>query len=195
MTEILRKIDKLQVKKLNEILSKHSPASLIAALECFVALLRNHTHATNVDVELYFQDYTKLLLKLQRIDPITLDMNIIAAHEKTLQELSADFTNASHADYKYNSHFAPFIEWGLKFCEYSRYALEAHKIQDEYQSATDRIEQIEHECTIINEFISSCKTTGMDVFYETQTADLVTRRDLLKSSINKDKEQVVKYQK
>ena len=52
--EILKKIDKLQVKKLNEILSKHSPSTLIAALESFVALLRNHTNATNVDVELFF---------------------------------------------------------------------------------------------------------------------------------------------
>lgn len=164
--EILKKIDKLQVKKLNEILTKHSPSTLIAALESFVALLRNHTNATNVDVELYFQDYTKLVLKLQRVDPTQMDVSIIDLHEKTLNELSPFFTDASHADHKYNVHFAPFIEWGKKFCEYSRYALEAQVVKDEFNQVEGRIESITQNCTFINEFITTFKTTGMDVFYE-----------------------------
>ena len=54
-----------------------------------------------------------------------MDVSVINLHEKTLHELSHFFTDTNLADHKYNVHFAPFIEWGKKFCEYSRYALEA----------------------------------------------------------------------
>jgi hypothetical protein len=108
-----------------------------------------------------------------------MDVAVIEQHDKELKELAGSFTDDSHADHKFNSHFAVFIEWARKFCEYSRYALEAQKVKDEFNQVESRLEAITHECTFINEFITTFKTTGMDVFYENQCADLNKRRDLL----------------
>ncbi len=68
LARIVNEITAAQVKQLNQVFQNKSPTSLIHAFETIVALLRNHTNATNVDVELYLVDFTKLQLKLQRID-------------------------------------------------------------------------------------------------------------------------------
>lgn len=77
LAELVKQMDKKQIAALNILFQNTSPITLVNGLETLVALLRNHTSATNVDVELYFQDFTKLILKLQRIDPATLDMHIV----------------------------------------------------------------------------------------------------------------------
>ena len=74
-------MNKNQLTKLNELLGHSSPSALVSGLESLVALLRNHITASNVDVELYFQDFTKLTLKFQRIDPTKLDAEIVAKHQ------------------------------------------------------------------------------------------------------------------
>jgi len=62
--EITKFISQGQVKALNEIFSHNTPKTLALGMEIVVAILRNHTNATNIDVELYFSDYTKLVLKM-----------------------------------------------------------------------------------------------------------------------------------
>jgi hypothetical protein len=63
LAAFVKQMDKNQVKKLNALLGHSTPSSLVKGLETLVAILRNHTSATNVDVELYFADFTKLILK------------------------------------------------------------------------------------------------------------------------------------
>jgi len=62
--EITKFISQGQVKALNEIFSHNTPKTLALGMEVLVAILRNHTNATNIDVELYFADCTKLVLKM-----------------------------------------------------------------------------------------------------------------------------------
>ena len=83
LADLVKQMDKKQIAALNILFENTSPITLIGGLETLVALLRNHTSATNVDVELYFQDFTKLILKLQRIDPATLDRHIVDKHAET----------------------------------------------------------------------------------------------------------------
>lgn len=59
----LRKIDKSHLVKVNVTLGKFSPTALCNGLESLVAMLRNKENANNSDVELYFADYNKLMLK------------------------------------------------------------------------------------------------------------------------------------
>jgi len=44
-------------------------------IEAFVALLRNTVDADATDVEIYLQDYNKLIWKLEKIDAKTLDID------------------------------------------------------------------------------------------------------------------------
>lgn len=69
-------VNKKQVEKINKILEKDSPQVMVDALETVVALMRNHQRATNIDVELYFKDYKKLQMKMERMDPASLDFEI-----------------------------------------------------------------------------------------------------------------------
>jgi hypothetical protein len=87
-------------------------------LESLVALLRNHTTASNVDVELYFQDFTKLTLKFQRIDPTKLDAEIVAKHQQDLKKILPSFQNDAKL-----RNYSPYIEWGIAFCDYAQKVL------------------------------------------------------------------------
>ena len=49
--------------KVNATLSSYSPKALCNGLESLVAMIRNAETASNFDVELYFADYSKLMLK------------------------------------------------------------------------------------------------------------------------------------
>lgn len=102
-----------QVKKLNVTLTKKSPGTLIDGLEHFVAVLRNHKAATNVDVELYFQDFSRLILKLQRIDATQLHNDVVLHHKNAFVSIKPAFNDEKHADYKINSPFAAFVNWGI----------------------------------------------------------------------------------
>jgi len=50
LKEILKEITPDQIKKLNKILVKSAPQSLTAAIETFVALLKNKERVTSADV-------------------------------------------------------------------------------------------------------------------------------------------------
>ncbi len=50
LKEILKEITADQIKKLNKILLKSAPQSLTAAIETFVALLKNQLRVTSADV-------------------------------------------------------------------------------------------------------------------------------------------------
>jgi hypothetical protein len=65
------------VKKINKILAKSSPSSLVEVLQTLVALLRNRASATNADVELLFQDHSNLMLKMEIIKITSLDIQLV----------------------------------------------------------------------------------------------------------------------
>lgn len=71
-------------KGTNEALFKYfeteSNPSLVAGVGGMVALLRNNKTATNVDVELYLADYSKLMYKLKRADYRTIKLDIAVHH-------------------------------------------------------------------------------------------------------------------
>jgi len=112
LAAIKEKINEKTVKKINQILSKKSPGTLIDGLESFVALLRNHKSATNVDVELYFSDFSRLIFKLENIDASHLHLEIVEHHKESLAKILPSFTSEKHEDFKLNSQFADFINWG-----------------------------------------------------------------------------------
>ena len=86
------------------------------SLETFVSLLRNEEKATNVDVEMYFADFKKLTLKMERMDPLTLDQKKVESKLQQLKAQQGEFTNAF-------PDLASFIEWGIRFCEYASLAI------------------------------------------------------------------------
>jgi len=55
-------------------------------MESFVGLLRNSVESTNIDVELYFRAHDKLILKLEKIDPSTLDFDTLNFHKARLSK-------------------------------------------------------------------------------------------------------------
>ena len=75
--------------------------------------MRNHEEANSIDVELYFRDFNKLVLKMQRLDAATLDLALIKKHRIGLKAYLGE-TN----DKKYEE-FLPLIEWGAEFCNYA----------------------------------------------------------------------------
>jgi hypothetical protein len=99
LADLVKLMDKKQIAALNLMFQHTSPITLVGGLETLVALLRNHYVATNVDVELYFQDFTKLILKLQRIDPATLDKLVVEKHAQDFKTIAPAFKLSTHEDF------------------------------------------------------------------------------------------------
>jgi len=54
--------------------------------------MRNTSSATNIDVELYLKDYQKLMLKLAKLDPLSLTIDNVMYHRDELYKLRDNFT-------------------------------------------------------------------------------------------------------
>lgn len=106
-------ITEKHIKKINVVLSKKSPGTLIDGLESFVAVLRNHKAASNDDVELYFHDYSRLIYKLESIKAENLNLEIVEYHKQALAKVIPSFTSKKHQDFALNGQFAVFINWGV----------------------------------------------------------------------------------
>ena len=87
LAKYLRSMDKSHVMRVNDILGKYSPAALCNGLESLVAMLRNTETASNFDVEIYFADYSKLMLKFQRINPADLSLALVRKHGAYLKHV------------------------------------------------------------------------------------------------------------
>ena len=92
---------------------------MIKGVETFVALLRNLPEATPRDVEIYFQDYDKLIWKLKKIDAKLLDINLVQKHREELGRHAKTLKDESDADYQVNKNFLCIFRWGQQFCEYA----------------------------------------------------------------------------
>lgn len=134
-------------------------------METLVALLRNHTFATNVDVELYFQDFTKIVLKMQRLDAAALDIRIVQQHREHLALISHTFSDPTHADFKNNAPFAAYISWAQNFCEYAVKILLATEEQTAADVLNKKKEALEAEISLIKSIEDSYAKEGMVDFY------------------------------
>ena len=105
----MKSIDKKKFMKVNEVLSEYSPSALCDGLETLVAMLRNSDHATPYDVQLYFMDYEKLMMKFQRINPTDLSLALVQQHGSRLREILPIFTDRNDVEYKYMSGLECFI--------------------------------------------------------------------------------------
>ena len=86
---------------------------MVNGIESFVAVLRNHKTATNDDVELYFHDYSRLIFKLENIQANSLFLEVVEHHKQAFANVLSSFTDQRHEDFKLNSQFAVFINWGV----------------------------------------------------------------------------------
>lgn len=89
-------ISEKHLKKINVVLSKKSPGTLIDGIESFVAVLRNNKAASNDDVELYFHDYSRLIFKLESIKAENLNLEIVEHHKQAFAKVIASFTKKKH---------------------------------------------------------------------------------------------------
>ena len=120
----MRAIDKSHVLRVNATLGSFSPTALCNGLESLVAMLRNAESASNFDVELYFADYSKLMLKFQRINPADLTLKLVRKHGAYLKHVLNDFTDRTSLEYSYLAGLDCFIRWGICFSQYAERVLE-----------------------------------------------------------------------
>ena len=58
--DMIANIDEKMIKAINLIFETEQPAALVKGLEALVGLLRDSKKATNIDVELFFKEFSKL---------------------------------------------------------------------------------------------------------------------------------------
>lgn len=176
LASIVKGIDKKTFNRVNKVLGGYSPDTLINSLETVVAMMRNAQSANNVDVELYFMDFSKLLWKMQRLNPADLDAALVVQHGKTLATLLPRFADKSLPEHSYIAGLEQFCRWGVVFSEY------AQKVQDQIveQKKLDELLQgrrrIEESMVQITAFEDLNRKEGLFDMYDAMGASLENRR-------------------
>lgn len=156
-------------------LKNKAPTTLVDGLESFVSILRNRRQASNIDVEMYFKDFSKLILKMQRLDATTLDLDIVQRHREHLALLSHGFSDPTHADFRTNAPYAVFIAWAQNFCEYAIRVLLASEEQTYIDQLVMKRNALEAEAALISKIEAIYKEYDMVGFYQTEKADAEAR--------------------
>lgn len=137
------RIDETLLKKINHKLDSSRPDDIISLLETFVALLRNKTQATHVDVKLYLQDHAKLQFKLRTIEATKLDHEVVTKHANALNDKlgkkEMGFTDPTADNWEYNVFYA----WADSFAHYAEYFLDQKDLHEQQAETRNNIANLE----------------------------------------------------
>lgn len=85
MRRIMESIKKEDVAKVNKLLENEKPSSAVAVVETFVALLRAKPNTKPVDVQMYFEDYSKLVAKMGRVETTQCSLQLVESALATVE--------------------------------------------------------------------------------------------------------------
>lgn len=177
LASIVKVIDKKMFNRVNKVLGGFSPDTLIDTLETMVAMMRNHESASNVDVELYFMDYTKLLWKMQRLNPADLDAALVEKHGKQMASLLPRYADKSLPEASYISGLEHFCKWGVVFSEYAEKVREQMVEQEKLDELLKGKRGIEESMVEITTFVELSKKEGLFDMYDAMGSQLEDRRN------------------
>lgn len=107
------------VSKINKFLTDNNDPNLCAALEAFVAVLRNRNGSRPSDVEIYFADHAKLISKMNHMETRQADHDVMEAQLEVLEKIRPVFREKEYdGDNKLDlTEMHPFVEFGINFCK------------------------------------------------------------------------------
>ena len=188
-------VSKQLVQKINKILENDSPAELVAALELFVALLRNKRNTKPVDVELFFQDHGKLVAKMARTETTSCSMSLIMESLEKLQTLRTQF-GAPAADAAYDlSEFVCFVEWSFSFCQASQIDLRVSELEAQHEKMLLDLERAQLALSRYDQIFQQIEQHQYDEFFNREIANLERRKTIFNGITTIDLDQATKYQK
>lgn len=164
-------------------------ASLVKGLECFVALLRGHKTANNVDVELYLKSHDKLLFKLKRADVEHLSLPIIQCHKSKLNELKKAFCESSHPDHAVCSEYYAYIKWAELYCDYAEAQIVANADRFGSDIIKTEMNKAEQNKAQLEEMQNMWKDNGIVAFYNDSKSDLDERLKTYEAIVLVDEKQ------
>jgi len=147
------------LKKINIALEMTKPHTLIAGLECFIALLRNKMKAGPIDVKLYLADAGKLQFKLRTIDAKKLTYAVNANCIKTLESLG-----------NFPDEYSCIIDWCKNFTAYAEYHLDEFKVEAEKNVLQEEIAILSNELRVKNDLLAVLTEQTLVNFYEDKDA-------------------------
>lgn len=155
-----KKIDFDMIKKINLELEEARPQSLIDALECFVALLRNKLSANHIDVKLYMLDHGKLQFKMRTIDAKKLSYDVV---KKAIERLAV-LTKSQAVDEQY----LPITHWCSQFTSYSEYHLDEVNLETKKRDILEQMSNMNASLTTKNDLLKIVDAKTLVQFYEDQ---------------------------
>lgn len=119
LDELVAPFNKKNTEKIYKYFENERTESLVEGIELFIASLRCVRKASNIDVELYLKDHTKLIWKMKQANcDAALYDNVIEIQMKLEKIMEEAFTNCSHPHNKVCKEYTHFIEWAIQFCKY-----------------------------------------------------------------------------
>ena len=118
------------IDNINTIFEDNNPAKLSAALEVFVALLRNKTNSKPVDVELFFKDHAKLVSKMAKHETTYCSLDTIKWAETAIANARALSIEPEYARLDVSA-IDTFLEWSSAFCAAAKIDLSLKSLEKE----------------------------------------------------------------
>ena len=195
LDSLLASFNKKNTEKLDKYFENERTESLVEGVELFVASLRCAKKASNVDVELYLKDHTKLIWKMKQANCEKAVFENVKEIQERLEKIMKDvFKNRSHEHNKICQEYTHFIEWAIQFCKYGLQFLkmdyEVKKIAG-LQSQKQLLMDEKHLITSIND---QFKTLGLDEFYSKTVTNMRKRIEMLNNIQETDYNQALKLQ-
>lgn len=201
--ELINDVTEAQVKLVNVTLLKETPESLVIGLEALVGLLRDAKKANNIDVELFFEEFSKFSNKLKRMEAGGLKLANVAAHTATMREIKPKFDavfdskapkSEEDKDQMDLRPFASLIEWGIEFGSSAEIILKRDALEKEIIDLQKKRVQCELLKDRISQVQIDTKEVGMMEHYDEHEADIAKNKVTVDNIANTDQMQASKYQ-
>ena len=185
------------------ILTKSSPQKLVEAMEALVGVLRDCNQATNIDVELFLKDPSKLLTKFKRMESHGLTYAYIAKHkaelEASIDAFKRDNKNPGQDDQgrqQYNLFpFLSIIEWGVHFSTAAAIELKKDDLERSIKTLNQQLADAKLLIERNEQILTDIQEVEMQDYYENQPQTLAERKHTVDVIHIEDQRQSLAYQK
>ena len=196
-------IDKRSLEEMNKILTTSSPKALVEGMEALVGILRNVNQATNIDVELFLKDPSKLLTKFKRMESHGLTYSHVEKHKKELEGVIDTFKQDNrnpgkdeNGKQQYNLFpFLPIMEWGLEFATAAAIELKKDDLERSIKTLQQQLADAKLLIERTEQIITDIEEVKMSEYYDNQPHTLAERKHTVDVIHIEDQRQSLSYQK
>lgn len=192
----MKEVTEPMVSKINSFLTDNNDPNLCAALESFVAILRNKNGSRPSDVEIYFGSHAKLISKMNRMETRQADQDVMVQQLEALEKIrplfrEKEYDGSGQLDL---TEMHPFVEYGINFCKAALIDLKIKNAEDDVRRFEEQAQEAEHTAARYERLLQNASDLDYLGYFDEQIANMERRLDRATEIAEIDTRQATQYQ-